>query len=406
MNACLAHACGGLLGGALLAACSLAGSIAHAQQRDEAWVISQVTAGKFEELRTLEKLSDEGVPFAMYWWGSLLQLCVFDRCDAEAGRALFLRAAQGGHGRAQAVLFAAASWESVVFGDARSQPKLAALTAEIGMPKDAYPRLMHALSSLRAAGLRHKADPKVVASFVAHATSERQLALLAELVELEGMSKRADELRVVADSGYVGASERVIQWEVIVRTTDAQMLERARAGELWLAAAYCDMRAKERGEPVLPADTLPVCERAAAQGFPGAVVALLRHHHHSKNHRAAEYFAGACEALLAIRCAEDIAKYYDDRRDESADLRAKWELWDLADALDSNLFEGVTEVDVRGQSERLRRGVYLLIVRTLLIDETCLTQRLDPATGVIESNPQCPWRKPIAIPAEFLSGAK
>jgi hypothetical protein len=32
-------------------------------------VISQVISGKFEELRSLEKLSDHGVPFAMYWWG-------------------------------------------------------------------------------------------------------------------------------------------------------------------------------------------------------------------------------------------------------------------------------------------------------------------------------------------------
>jgi hypothetical protein len=58
-----------------------------------------------------------------------------------------------------------------------------------------------------------------------------------------------------------------------------------------LAAPYCDTRISETGEQILPPETLPVCERAAAQGFPGAVLALLRHHHHSKNHRAAEYFA-------------------------------------------------------------------------------------------------------------------
>jgi hypothetical protein len=72
-----------VLGSALLVAWSLASSAAHAQQRDEAWVISQITAGRFEELRSIEKLSDEGVPFAMYWWSSLMQLCVFDRCDQQ-----------------------------------------------------------------------------------------------------------------------------------------------------------------------------------------------------------------------------------------------------------------------------------------------------------------------------------
>ena len=85
-----------VLGGTLLAACSLASSAALAQQRDEAWVISQILAGRFEELRALEKLSDEGVPFAMYWWGSLVQLCVFDRCDEVAGLEARCTRSQGG----------------------------------------------------------------------------------------------------------------------------------------------------------------------------------------------------------------------------------------------------------------------------------------------------------------------
>ena len=91
-----------LVCGALLAACHLACPVAGAQQRDEAWVIAQITAGKFEELRALEKPSDEGVPFAMYWWGSLMDRCVFDRCNQQAAREFFVRAAKAGHSRAQA----------------------------------------------------------------------------------------------------------------------------------------------------------------------------------------------------------------------------------------------------------------------------------------------------------------
>ena len=109
MRACLARICGVLLGSALLAICDLVGSAAHAQQRDDAWVIAQVMAGKFEELRALEKLSDEGVPFAMYWWGSLMQFCVFDRCDQQAALELLVRAAKAGHGRAQGFVFALAA---------------------------------------------------------------------------------------------------------------------------------------------------------------------------------------------------------------------------------------------------------------------------------------------------------
>jgi hypothetical protein len=36
------------------------------------------------------------------------------------------------------------------------------------------------------------------------------------------------------------------------------------------------------------------------------------------------------------------------------------------------------------------------MVRTDLIEDACLTQRLDFATGVIEANPQCPWRRSIS----------
>jgi hypothetical protein len=176
---------------------------------------------------------------------------------------------------------------------------------------------------------------------------------------------------------------------------------------LWLAAARCDTAATERGQPILQPDTLSICERAAAQGFPGAVRALLRHHHQSKNRRAAEHFADVCSALLGLGCAEDIVAYYDDRRDESPDFRAKWELWVLAgNALDSVLSGGARQEDLRGKVEGLRRGLFMLGVRTALINEACLMQRLDLTTGAREANPQCPWRTPIAIPAEFLSGPK
>src|SRR5262245_32251526 len=77
-----------LLGCALLAACNLAVSGAYAQDRDESWVISHILAGKFDELRSLEKLSAQGVPFALHWWGLILERCIFERCDGDAGREL------------------------------------------------------------------------------------------------------------------------------------------------------------------------------------------------------------------------------------------------------------------------------------------------------------------------------
>ncbi|HWE20255.1 MAG TPA: hypothetical protein VG758_24270 [Hyphomicrobiaceae bacterium] len=99
---------------------------------------------------------------------------------------------------------------------------------------------------------------------------------------------------------------------------------------------------------------------------------------------------------LGLDCAYDLDAYYHDRREESADLRAKWELWNLA-----------TSGKVpRDKDEGLRRSLFMLGVRTDLIFEACMTQRLDVKPGAREANPECPWRVPIAIPAEFLSGAR
>jgi hypothetical protein len=112
----------------------------------------------------------------------------------------------------------------------------------------------------------------------------------------------------------------------------------------------------------LDRDELEVCEKAAGSGFLAAVRGLLAHHQFTGNTRAAQYFADLCEMVLGLRCADVLADYYQDRSK--------------------------------------------LIVRTVLINEACAMQRVDLATGAVAANPQCPWRKPIAIPAEFLTTAR
>jgi hypothetical protein len=90
--------------GCAVVACALlalAAPVTRAQDRDETWVIAQIATGKFEELRSLEKMSEEGTPFAKYWWGVILERCIFERCDKHAARELILRAAVAGHSRAR-----------------------------------------------------------------------------------------------------------------------------------------------------------------------------------------------------------------------------------------------------------------------------------------------------------------
>jgi hypothetical protein len=156
----------------------------------------------------------------------------------------------------------------------------------------------------------------------------------------------------------------------------------------------------------LDRDELEVCEKAAGSGFLAAVRGLLFFHHQfTGSTRAAQYFADLCETVLGMRCADLLAEYYHDRSNESAELKAKSEFWELAavNAIASRDPGRVSEELLRGKTPRLRRELFQLIVRTVLINEACAMQRVDLATGAVEANPQCPWRKPIAIPAEFLT---
>jgi hypothetical protein len=213
---------------------------------------------------------------------------------------------------------------------------------------------------------------------------------------------------VLAETGIDVISEQLMQRTIVRGISPEQIIERARAGELGWAAAQCDTLMMLTGRTTSDRDGLEACEKAAA-GFPGAVRGLLRHHTYAGNTPAAEYFAGLSDAVLGLRCAGLISEHYYLRSKESGELKAKWEFWDLAagNAMTAaSVFGGVSEEELRGKTPELRKELFRLIVRTDLIGEACGIQRLDSATGAVEANPKCPWRRPIVIPAEFLSGPK
>ena len=100
-----------------------------------------------------------------------------------------------------------------------------------------------------------------------------------------------------------------------------------------------------------------------------------------------------------LRCAGLISEHYYLRSKESGELKAKWEFWDLAAGnamTTASVFGGVSEEELRGKTPELRKELFRLIVRTDLIGEACGMQRLDSATGAVEANPKCSWRRPIA----------
>ena len=395
------------VGCTLLAAGSLAVSVARAQDRDEAWVISQIVAGKFDELRWLEGLSAQGVPFAMYWWGAMLERCIFERCEKGAARELILRAAVAGSGRAKAH----------VLGGAETREEFDEIVAKIGIPAGGRERIVYVGRNLlfiqvprELGGAPRASDAKLRADLLAMAKSELQIGMRTIVAQLQGPT--STDLDVLAETGNNIFSEQLMQRAAIRRISDREIIESARAGQLAMAAAYCDNLMIRTGRLTMDRDELEVCQRAAQAGFPGAVRGLLTHHHGARNMPAADYFVGLCDAVLGLRCADAISEYYSDRSKESAELKAKWVFWDLVAANVMNAmtgvyaFGGVSEEELRGRTRELRRELFRLLVRTDLIAEACAMRRLDPATGAVEANPQCPWRRSIAIPAEFLSSAQ
>ena len=222
-----------LVGCTLLAASSLAVSVARAPDRDEAWVISQIVAGKFDELRSLEALSAQGVPFAMYWWGAMLERCTFERCDKGGARELILRAAVAGSGRAKAH----------VLGGAETREEFDEIVAKIGIPAGGRERVVYVGRNLlfiqvprELGGAPRASDAKLRADLLAMAKSELQIGMRAIVAQLQGPT--STDLDVLAETGNDVFSEPLMQRALIRRISDLEIIERARAighggGVLW-----------------------------------------------------------------------------------------------------------------------------------------------------------------------------
>lgn len=365
-----------------------------AQTIDDAWVMERVFAGKFDELRTLEAESKRGSSVAMYWWGALLEACVYGRCGEETANALWLKAGQAGNTRAKL-----ATMRNVT-----SLAKLDQLIEKFGPPVGWEERWMYAgaLAAFQLPGTESQYTRgearKIVQEGIA---SEPRLALIFTLVALNGPREHADQWRALAAADHAAAMESFRRSLIVAgKGRYPQMLAMAKDGDLPVGAMLCETVAVSEGYHVLPADLLPICERALTKGYVGIIPALMRHHQESGNTKAAAFYADLCASVL-IYCAVDLAEYHYKLSGKSA----AWKLWDAVAGFSG---KSPTEADLRlfGLSAEVMQQVFAVRLRGSIAERACDSQLYDRVTKKFADDPACPYLKPVAIPAEFLGGTK
>ena len=358
-----------------------------AQTVDDRWITERVVAGKFDELRKVKGESDKGSPVAMYWWGAFLDACVLDRCDPPGARALWMKSATAGNSRARLALMAGV----------RSIRELDDLMVKTGAPatpeeKLGYAAMLVALSSIEDSSAWDKAR----AILKELAASEPRMHVIFAIGALEGYGRYPDELRAMVEAGFSPASEQLRRWMLISqRGHYPELLAQARSGDLVVGVALCETVGLSEGYEVLPPELLPICERGMAAGYPGITPVLLRHHRARGNMKAAAFYAGLC-ATLPVWCASDLADFHYDRSGKSP----AWEVWDIIAAMSL----GLTPSEA-GKPAAVMRQVFSITVRNTLAERACCARRFNASSKKFDDDPACPWRKPVAIPAEFLQGA-
>jgi hypothetical protein len=358
---------------------------------DDRWIVERVVAGKFDELRAVKAESDQGSPVAMYWWGALLDGCVYERCDPDGARTLWLEAARASNSRAKlALMYRTRSLRDL---DEVIQKTGAPVSAE---ERSHYATILWVLSALSSPSDR-KAGEKAIAMAKELAESERRMDAMYSYYNRVGFMHFPDETRAMVEAGLTLASEDLRRMLVIKeRAENRQLLARARAGDLLVGIALCETIALSEGREVLPPALLPICERALSLGYAGIAPVLLRHHRLSGNANAASFYAELCAATLATGCPSELADYHDARTGRSPE----WQVWDAVAAIVKG-----TPSSEAGLPPDLMRRVFSIRVRIEDAERACLARRFDPSTKKFNDEPGCPPRRPVAIPRQFLSSS-
>ena len=363
-----------------------------AQGMDDKWILDRVIAGKFDELRAVKAQSDKGSPVAMYWWGAFLDACIYDRCDPQGARALWLKSARAGNSRARLALMS----------KTRSLPELNELIEKTGAPATSEERARYAAILWILAAFAEPAGrdqgPDAVAISKELAESERRMDAMYSYFNRVGFMRFPDETRAMVEAGLELAAQDLRRLLLInERVEGPQLIARARAGDIVVGVALCETIGIAEGRFVLPPEVLPICERALSLGYTGIASVMLQHHKLSGNPKAAAFYAGLCTTLATRDCASQLADFHFDRSGKSPD----WQLWDAVAGI-----SGGFPPNEAGLPTAIMRKVFSVVVRINERERACLARRYDPATKKFGDEPGCPPRKPIAIPAEFLAATR
>jgi hypothetical protein len=177
-----------------------------------------------------------------------------------------------------------------------------------------------------------------------------------------------------------------------------ELLAKAKSGDVVIAVALCETINGREGIERLPADVLSVCEQALARGYMGIAPVLLKHHRLSGNAKAAAFYADLCTKVL-LDCSGELAEYHYGVSGKSA----AWKLWDAAAGLYGQAPTAGTLRDF-GFSPEIMQQVFAIHLRQRIAERACDSRLYDRAAKKFAGDPDCPYLKPVTIPAEFLGG--
>lgn len=349
---------------------------------DEATVVKLIVDGRYEELRSLEAAAKGDDPVAQFWWGRLLQGCVYERCEPEQAWRLWVKSARGGYWRAREALF----------GTTPPGEEMADLIKRIGEPVTTEEKIFWTLSVQQQWNTAEAAAQDKVIAIFKQAASGREPTMFT--LVMSGMwdlsSIDTDTLRATISGGVPTGSmmSDVLRRKLRIgreKFRYEELLPQAKSGDLAITTALCETVGVFEGQQHLDAQLLPLCIRAFESGQLGIAPVLLAHYLDLGDMAGARRYADYC-LRAPIRCGEPLTTYLSTKFGKSS---REWRDWEAELALQS----GADASEVKSTREIYRRGLSRA-VRVADAARQCMARKYSRETRSFTDSAGCPWGKP------------